>query len=161
MKLHLCCGPVLLNGWTNVDLIDFGQEVVADLNQPWTFAADGSVDEIRCDDGFEHVDSAEHFLAEAARVLRSGGTLRIWVPHFKNPAAYRMTHLRFISWNMFAVFPEPHDRTQTLRVVSNRLFIGRKESAVWRPVHALINSAPKWWERLFYASNVEVVFAKT
>ena len=67
MKLHLCCGLVLWgNGWTNVDMGDFGQEIKADLNQPWKFAGDGTVSQIECKDGFEHVASAEHFLAEAA-----------------------------------------------------------------------------------------------
>lgn len=160
-KVHLCCGPVLhLPGWINVDAVNFGQEVVADLNKPWDFVPEGSVSEIRCDDGFEHVLDGNHFLKEAARILKPGGTLQIWVPHYKNPSAYRVTHLRICSWSMFNAYPEPHDVTQALRIKSNRLYIGWKASRLWAPIHALINLFPKWWERFFYASNIEVVFER-
>src|SRR3954447_4585735 len=129
MRLHLCCGPTqIMGGWVNVDAYDFGQEVVADIERPWAFAPDGSVSEIYCKDGFEHVESAEHFLAEAPRVLRVGGRLKIWVPHFKNPSAYRMTHKRLLSWSYFNVYPEPHDTVKNLKVVSNKLYIGHRDS---------------------------------
>jgi predicted SAM-dependent methyltransferase len=149
-----------MKDWTNVDINDFGQGVVADIEKRWDFADDGVVSEIYCKDGFEHVESAEHFLSEAARVLHVGGTLRIWVPHYKNPSAYRMTHRRLLSWSYFDAFPEPHDVVQNLKVVSNKLYIGRKESRLWAAPHAFINFIPKWWERIGYVSNIEVVFEK-
>jgi predicted SAM-dependent methyltransferase len=161
MKLHLCCGPQLWGGeWVNVDMGDFGQQIRADLNEPWTFAGNNTVDQIVCKDGFEHVASAEHFLAEVARILKPGGSLQLWVPHFKNPAAYRLTHLRLLSWSFFDVYPEPHDRTQDLRVVGNRIYIGQESSLPWTPIHAFINLWPKWYERLFYVSNISVKMQK-
>jgi hypothetical protein len=45
-------------------------------------------------------------------------------------------------------------------VKSNRLFIGRRDSVIAKPFHALINLFPKWWERLAYVSNVEVVLER-
>jgi predicted SAM-dependent methyltransferase len=160
MKIHLCCGKDIRNGWINVDAIDFGQEVIADIEQRWSFAANESVDHIYCKDGFEHVNSAEHLLEEAARVLKPGGMLQIWVPHYKNPSAYRMTHKRLLSWSYFDAFPEPHDRVQNLKVISNKIFVGHKESRPWRPLHYVANRCPRWFERLFYVSNVEVIFQK-
>lgn len=160
MKAHLCCGPQILKDWTNVDAVDFGQEIVADINRRWDFAKDGTVSEIYCKDGFEHIDSAEHFLTEVARVLMVGGTLKIWVPHYKNPSAYRMTHKRLLSWSYFDTFPEPHDAVQNLRVISNRIYVGHQESKLWIVPHACINLMPKWWERVGYVSNIEVVFAR-
>jgi predicted SAM-dependent methyltransferase len=160
LRLHLCCGRNIRKDWVNVDLLDFGQEVVADIEGPWSFAANDSVEEIYCKDGFEHVESAEHFLEEAARVLKPGGTLQIWVPHYKNPSAYRMTHKRLLSWSYFDAFPEPHDRVKNLRVASNRIYVGWKQSFLWKPFHFLINLFPKWYERLFYASNIEVTLKK-
>ena len=159
MKIHLCCGKYLMKDWVNVDACDFGQEVVANIEERWDFAEDDSVSEIYCKDGFEHVESAEHFLFEAARVLQVGGKLRIWVPHYKNPNAYRMTHKRLLSWSYFNAFPEPHDAVQNLRVTSNRIYIGHK-SKPWWFVHALINCVPKWWERILYVSIIEVVVTK-
>lgn len=161
MKIHLCCGPQILKGWLNVDACDFGQQVIADIDKRWDFAEDGAVSEIYCKDGFEHVESAEHFLSEAARVLRAGGTLTVWVPHYKNPSAYRMTHKRLLSWSYFHRFPEPHDAVQNLRVISNKIYyIGHKGSKFWSLAHALINLIPKQWERIGYVSNIEVVFER-
>jgi len=161
VKVHFCCGPFVRKGWINVDCIDFGQEVIADLQEPWHFLDSNSVDHIYCKDGLEHQDSVEHFLREAARVLRPGGTLEIWVPHFKNPSAYRVTHRHWFSWSYFDVYPEPHDAVQNLEVILNRIYIGRKDSAMWAPIHWLANLFPKWWERILYVSNVQVVFRKT
>jgi predicted SAM-dependent methyltransferase len=159
-RVHLCCGPQIWPGWVNVDVVDFGQEVKADLAQSWRFSAPGSVDYILCKDGFEHMESTEHFLREAARILRPGGRLELWVPHFRNPSAYRLTHRSYYSWSLFNVFPEPHDVVQNLRVISNRLYIGHKSSRALAPLHWLANLNPKWWERLLYVSNVEVILEK-
>ncbi len=161
MKVHLCCGTALRKGWTNVDIGDFGQDVVVDLREPWHFLEDNAVSHIYCKDGFEHQESVEHFLAECARVLKPGGILELWVPHFKNPSAYRLTHRHFFSWSYFDVFPEAHDTVQQLKVVSNRIFVGRKNVRLWYPVHLLANISPKWWERILYASNIEVILEKT
>jgi predicted SAM-dependent methyltransferase len=156
-KYHLCCGPQLWgNGWTNVDIGHFGQEIEADLSKPWTFCPDGTADYIICKDGFEHMPSAEHFLKEASRILKKGGILEIWVPHFKNPSAYRLTHLRLCSWSYFDIFPEAHDETRTLKVVENKIYVGNEKSWLWATFHAFINLFPKWWERLFYTSNISV-----
>ncbi len=160
MKIHLCCGQNIIKGWINVDFFDFGQEIVANLNEKWDFAKENSVDHIYCKDGFEHLDSGEHFLYESARLLKLGGTLQIWVPHFKNPSAYRLTHKRLLSWSFFDVFPEPHDGVQHLLVVSNKIYIGHKENSIWKPIHYIINKIPLMWERLFYVSNIEVVLKK-
>ena len=159
-RVHLCCGHQRFPGWINVDLVDFGQEIVADLSQRWTFLEDGSVQQIFCKDGFEHQPDIQHFLRESSRVLIPGGTLEIWVPHFKNPSAYRITHHHYFSWSEFNIYPEPHDDVQDLKVVSNRLYVGWPQSTLWRPIHALINTVPKWWERLAYVSNLQIVFQK-
>ena len=65
-----------------------------------------------------------------------------------------------LAGSYFDAFPEPHDVVQNLCVISNRIYIGHKESAAWWGVHALINLIPKWWERIGYVSNIEVVFEK-
>ena len=37
MKVHLCCGKNHKMFWLNVDSKDFGQEVIANLNNRWCF----------------------------------------------------------------------------------------------------------------------------
>ena len=126
MKVHLCCGPLVRPGWLNVDALEFGQEVVADLNNPWSFLKDDEADYIYCKDGVEHLESAKHFLRECARTLKSGGVLEINVPHLKNPSAYRLTHRHLFSWSYFEIFPEPHDSVQNLRMTSNLLVLANR-----------------------------------
>lgn len=160
INVHLCCGTHYSPGWINVDLVPLGQDVVADLSKPWDFLKTATVDRLYIKDGFEHQRDLGHFLRESARVLRPGGTLEIWVPHFKNPSAYRITHTHYFSWSLWDVFPEPHDVTQALEVVVNRLYVGQARRVLWAPVHWLINLMPRWYERLGYVSNIQVILRK-
>jgi SAM-dependent methyltransferase len=157
IKLHLCCGLDYRQGFVNVDDLEGGpQDVRANLNQPWSFAADASASYILIKDGLEHLNSIEDFLAEAARVLVPGGTLEIMVPHFRSPSAYRLTHLHFFSWSYFDVFPEPHDRVRNFRVIKNELIVERKLPFL----NKIANFAPKFWERALYVSGLRVVLEK-
>jgi predicted SAM-dependent methyltransferase len=157
IKLHLCCGLDYRPGFVNVDDLEGGpQDVRANLNQPWTFAADSSAQHILIKDGLEHLTSIEAFLSEASRVLVPGGTLEIEVPHFRSPSAYRLTHLHFFSWSYFDVFPEPHDAVRNFRVIRNELVVERKLPLL----NKVANWAPKFWERLLYVSGVRVVLEK-
>jgi predicted SAM-dependent methyltransferase len=157
VKLHLCCGLDYRQGFVNVDDLEGGpQDVRANLNRPWTFAADSSVSHILIKDGLEHLDSIEAFLTEAARVLVPGGTLEIQVPHFRAPSAYRLTHRHLFSWSYFDVFPEPHDSVRNFRVIQNELVVERKLPLL----NKLANLAPKFWERLLYVSGLRVVLEK-
>lgn len=161
LYVHLCCGTLLHTdpGWINVDAVDLGQQVVADLGKPWDFVAPASVDLFYCKDGLEHQQSVPHFMAEVSRALKPGGKLEVWVPHFKNPGAYRMTHTHWFSWEYWHAYPEPHDATHDLRVVTNELIVG---SPSWlAPLNALANAIPRVWERLGYVGNLHVVLEKT
>ena len=55
---------------------------------PWPWA-DGSVDELRCDDRFHRLAAPARirFMEEAWRVLKAGGTLEVTVPHARSEAA--------------------------------------------------------------------------
>ena len=81
LKLHLGSGDRLKPGWVNVD-IHPAADLRLDVRRPWPFAG-GAAAEIYAEHLFEHLGwpgEAEHFLAEARRVLRPGGTLRLSVP---------------------------------------------------------------------------------
>ena len=80
MKLHLGCGPRILEGWENLDIApgegaSFGDATNLDFG-------DGTVSHIYCEDMFEHLDQREQFdfLNESYRVLEPGGFLRISCP---------------------------------------------------------------------------------
>jgi predicted SAM-dependent methyltransferase len=161
LKYHFCCGEEKLPGFVNVDSIPFGQEIVFDLNKKWNFAKDNSADYILIKDGLEHLDSVEHFLSEASRVLKpQNGTLEIHVPHFKNPSAYRVTHKHYFSWSYWNVFPEPHDKTKDLKVIENRLVKYQKIPILGFYDH-FINLFPKFYEKMSWVHGIKVKLAKT
>ncbi|RDI70206.1 class I SAM-dependent methyltransferase [Halopelagius longus] len=80
-RLHLGCGEDHRPEWLNVDANpDVEPDVVADLEEEWEFAPDNSVEVIEARQVVEHLEDRAGFFAEAARVLRPGGVLRISVP---------------------------------------------------------------------------------
>jgi SAM-dependent methyltransferase len=106
MKLNLGCGDVSPSGWINVDFAVGARlrklPIVGALSRrflrcgwdrsiflhdlrstfPWP---SGSVDYIYSSHSLEHLTRAagEHFMREAARVLRVGGVVRVVVPDLK------------------------------------------------------------------------------
>lgn len=101
MKINLGCGSTPLKGYTNVDMDtlqqlrerypnrEFSDDLVIEqwdiFNLP---VEDGSVDEIRADCLFEHLNFKEERLIfeESKRVLKTGGLLDISVPDFETIA---------------------------------------------------------------------------
>jgi len=101
MKINLGCGSTPLEGYVNVDM-----DTLEDLKlrypnrsfpddtiiQQWDIfnlpVEDGSVDEIRADCLFEHLNFKEERLIfeESKRVLKTGGLLNISVPDFETLA---------------------------------------------------------------------------
>lgn len=154
MKYHLCCGPQKKEGYVNVDQVDFGQEIIANIEKEWKWAKPNSADEILIKDGFEHLQDIELFLSRAWKVLKKGGKLIIEVPHYKAPAAYRITHKHFFSWSTFSIYPEKHDRTP-FKVVQNKLLMPPLPG-----LNLLANIAPKWWEKIFYAEGIHIEMEK-
>tara|TARA_R110000824_G_scaffold257015_2_gene445992 strand:- start:141 stop:743 length:603 start_codon:yes stop_codon:yes gene_type:complete len=98
MKINLGCGSTPLKGYTNLDMDtlqqlrerypnrNFSDDLVVEqwdiFNLP---VEDGSVDEIRADCLFEHLDFKQEKLIfeECKRVLKAGGLLNISVPDFE------------------------------------------------------------------------------
>jgi len=88
MKLNLGCGKDAKAGWTNVDQYNLdGVDEVVNLNDtPWPWVMD-SVEVIRAEHVFEHLDSVEAALTESARILKPGGTLTVVMPMGVNAIA--------------------------------------------------------------------------
>lgn len=83
LSVNLGAGPFGKDGWVNIDA--FWHEkitLVYDCRKKLPFS-DGSVDRIRCEHVFEHLDRRDEvpkFLKECLRCLKQGGSLRIAVP---------------------------------------------------------------------------------
>ncbi len=111
LRLHLGSGDALKPGWVNVDLHP-AADLRLDVRRPWPFT-DGCAREVYAEHLFEHLawpDEADHFLAEAHRVLASGGTLRLSVPDLaRHVRAYVEGDATFRQ--QFAPFLPPEART--------------------------------------------------
>lgn len=87
----------------NVDIAPLeGVDVVHDLDiVPWPFD-DGSIDEIRAHQVFEHVWNPVSFMREAHRVLRPRGTIHLVVPHYQSKNSFTdPTHKRHCTEETF------------------------------------------------------------
>ncbi len=84
MKLHLACGPVHLDGWTNIDLDSPMADRRLDLRRPLPYRSQ-TVSTIFCEHFIEHIkrDEAREFLRECRRVLAPDGTVRLSTPDLK------------------------------------------------------------------------------
>jgi len=97
--LDLGCGRAKTPGAVGVDrFIETDADVVADIDAPHLPFKDGVFDRIEMTDSLEHTADVRATLIEAARVLKTGGTLTARVPHFSSLHAYSdFTHKNFFS----------------------------------------------------------------
>jgi SAM-dependent methyltransferase len=82
-KLNLGSGDRQKEGYLNIDwCADSNPDVVHDLNVfPYPFAAN-SFEEIDASHVLEHLDRPFLVMKELHRILKPGGLLHVWVPHF-------------------------------------------------------------------------------
>jgi ubiquinone/menaquinone biosynthesis C-methylase UbiE len=115
MRLNLGSGKRPIDGYVNVDLVQFDHtDVVCDLNAvPWPFD-DESIEDIQAWHIFEHVTSAIDFMLECHRILQPGGRLIVVSPVYAHVSAFTdPTHRRFCTpetwdyWVPGTVYYEP------------------------------------------------------
>lgn len=80
-KLHLACGPVVRNGWINVDIEAHEGAFRWDLRRPLPFDP-FSIDLVYAEHFIEHItlDEAEALMRECLRILAPGGVVRLSTP---------------------------------------------------------------------------------
>ena len=106
--LDLGCGNNKYDGAIGVDISPTSQaDIIHNLNKfPWPFS-DNEFDEVICNDILEHLDEIVPVIEEIHRITKSGGLLKIRIPHFSNHNAYcDITHKHFFSSESFDYFTE-------------------------------------------------------
>jgi predicted SAM-dependent methyltransferase len=112
MKLNIGSGPgtTKQEGVIRVDIVPEWADVSFDIRKGAWPLKDEDFDEIEIHHTLEHVQLNEDFLhvmEEMQRVLKSGGTIDITVPHKDSEIAYDCyEHTRFFNENSFMNFYE-------------------------------------------------------
>jgi predicted SAM-dependent methyltransferase len=83
-KLNLGCGNNLKEGYINIDVIDYGGNIIHDLNSfPYPFE-DDSFDEIYCSHILEHLENFHKSINELYRISKPNGIIKVFAPFFLN-----------------------------------------------------------------------------
>lgn len=107
-NINLGCGDQHLAGFIGLDIRPrAGTDVICDLERPLPLATQ-SVDFAYAKSLMEHISDLVAFLTEVQRVLKPGGNLYIYVPHWSNPFYYSdYSHQRFFGLATFDYFSNP------------------------------------------------------
>lgn len=83
-KLNLGCGKDLKEGYVNIDIVDYGGNMIHDINTfPYPFE-ENTFDEIFASHILEHVYNFNKTVTELYRILKPGGLLIVYAPFFLN-----------------------------------------------------------------------------
>lgn len=98
MKLDIGCGKTWPEGWEGIDIVDFGQKYVHNLEKvPWPIE-DESCEELRAMQTLEHIhqDKVLDVMNECWRILKHDTKFHIAVPKFPSDNAVQdPTHYSF------------------------------------------------------------------
>lgn len=103
LKIDVGCGEIQKrkrDGYIGIDIFDFGQEIVWDVEDCLPFA-DDSIEAIFTEHTLEHLESPIDFLNECWRVLKKDKIIQIIVPHVCHSGAYEFTHTHFYNEESF------------------------------------------------------------
>ena len=98
LKLDIGCGRVKNEGYTGLDIADYGQGIVCNVFDGIP-VQDDTVTDIICNHFLEHVnwDRIRDIFFEMYRVCKIGAKINIKTPHKDSDNAYKLTHVSF--WN--------------------------------------------------------------
>lgn len=84
LRLHLACGPNVVDGWENIDILKSPGIKNLDLRKPMPYR-DRSVDAIFHEHFIEHLTKkeAESFFKECHRILKPNAVMRVGWPDLK------------------------------------------------------------------------------
>jgi hypothetical protein len=113
MKLNLGCGKSRFPGWVSVDQIDYGDNVVFDLDKltnsgrKMPFEND-SCSEFILSHVIEHLHDTLGLFDELHRIAKAGAICHVAVPFaFSDESIEDQTHVRQFTFNSFCFFSQP------------------------------------------------------
>ena len=93
IKLDLGCGAKKKEGYTGVDMVDFGQEIVFDVRNGIP-VPDDSVEDLFSSHFVEHLEERDIFMlfSEFLRICKDGAEIKIICPEASTEEAYFDCH---------------------------------------------------------------------
>lgn len=83
-KLNLGCGNKLLDDYINLDVVDYGGNLIHDLNSfPYPFE-DNTFDEIIASHILEHLQNFNKVITELYRISKPNAIIKVYAPFFLN-----------------------------------------------------------------------------
>lgn len=83
-RLNLGCGNKILEGYINLDVIDYGGNLIHDLNSfPYPFE-DNTFDEILASHILEHLQNFNKVITELYRISKPNAIINVYAPFFLN-----------------------------------------------------------------------------
>jgi SAM-dependent methyltransferase len=165
MWLDVGCGTNKQPGSVGVDQFDLpGVDKVCNLNERWPFA-DNEFEGVLFRHSINHLDDFGKTLAEAARVTRSGGRVKIFAPHFSSDNIFTDPTVKFfLGYRSVNYYCDNIDFTYRyyakaeFDLVSRRIYFYKPEpkgfkqkcfSCVAWPFDFLANLFPRIYEKYF------------
>lgn len=161
MFLNLGCGNTKRLGFVNIDSNpNYSPDRIMDLNKEWKIRSE-TVDYIFSKALVEHLDSYEHFLKEAHRVLKPGASVEFIVPHYSWPDAYFPTHKHYFSASFFLKGFNYHSGPDYSFKVERLEFVYSFNPVIQKVFGFFPNLNPVFWEKFIWkAPGIRVVLKK-
>lgn len=154
VRINFGCGSDYREGWVNVDIREEEKwregpnapDVVishADSRLPFE---DGVVDYILMDNVIEHValDRIHGLLEELRRILKPGGVLDVYAPHFKGIGVKYVEHIKGYGINSFWFYHRYFEVKQELFLLSRSRCAGYSGMRFVNGFNGLFNLGVTW-----------------
>ncbi len=164
--LNVGCGSDIRKGWINLDAVALaGVDVVHDIETVPLPFDDDQFDLILCKDIIEHVDYIP-VLRELHRILKTGGSLHIRVPHFTSWRNFEdPTHKKMFSIRTFDYFAKNtraerdyYFDFQFDRIASSKIMFEKGVYFYNHVVEFVVNASRKMKETLYEATFLAALF---
>lgn len=135
-KVHIGCGQKVLKDWINVDILDYGQQVVAEAREYLRKTKPYTLSEVKAEHFIEHftVDEIKEIFKLVYNALEKNGIFKVVVPHKDRQSAWVLSHKTFFNERTFTILAEPdfqktygYDAWSVERLITNN----RKDIHVW------------------------------
>ncbi len=151
MRVNIGCGERVKEGWVNIDKYPANSEVMQGDVELGLGLDSSSVDEVLMDNVIEHCQSIPAVMKEIHRILKKGGQVHIYTPHYTSHSSWRdpthIHHLSYFSFDMFCKDRNQHYLGGALfKVVQKKLSFGGGLSILGR---LIFKWSPEIYERKF------------